>query len=271
MQTQSQSYQWLVDVLMDICSWISGHHHDSSGVLCYLCKTLGRAYTPGPILVIAYGTNTMDAAQLARLHDEFRHIHTNHINVDEALKSITLEDYDNMYTYTYQLEDYALEILMHLKKTYGFINPTHIAENYNKITAPINFQDPLETLLTNIEDGVWYANTGMQPHTDAHYVNIAFLLIPNTGAVPEACRDWQHRTPVNKFWGDFRRKFTRAQRKQHIIASPDISAGYHTANVAEHYVHDQLPADVGFVTAMANLPPPHLYRLRNCLHSDQGK
>jgi hypothetical protein len=32
-----------------------------------------------------------------------------------------------------------------------------------------------------------------------------------------------------------------------------IGAGYHTANVAEHYVHVQLPADGGFVTVMENL------------------
>jgi hypothetical protein len=31
------------------------------------------------------------------------------------------------------------------------------------------------------------------------------------------------------------------------------SAGYHTANVAEQYVHDQLPVYGGFVTAIANL------------------
>jgi hypothetical protein len=56
--------------------------------------------------------------------------------------------------YTSQLENYllqyanrsALEILMHLKQTYALINSTQLAENYSKMTAPINFQDPIETL-----------------------------------------------------------------------------------------------------------------------------
>jgi hypothetical protein len=95
--------------------------------------------------------------------------------------------------YTSQLEDYmlqyanrsALEILMHLKQTYGFINPTQLAENYNKI----NFQDPIDTLLKQIEDGVRYANAGAQPYMEAQYVNIAFLLILNTSAIPDACRE----------------------------------------------------------------------------------
>jgi hypothetical protein len=71
--------------------------------------------------------------------------------------------------------------------------------------APINFHDPIETLFKQIEEGVRYANAGMQPYMEAQYVNIDFLLILNTGATPDACRDWQRRTPVNQTWADFRR------------------------------------------------------------------
>jgi hypothetical protein len=81
------------------------------------------------------------------------------------------------------------------------------------MTAPINFQDPIETLCKQIEDGVRYASAGMQPYTEAQYVNIAFLLILNTGVIPDACRDWQRRTPVNQTWADFRREFARSQRE----------------------------------------------------------
>jgi hypothetical protein len=65
------------------------------------------------------------------------------------------------------------------------------------MTAPINFQDPIETLFKQIEDVVRYANAGAQPYTEAQYGNIAFLLILNTGAIPDDCRDWQRRTPMN--------------------------------------------------------------------------
>jgi hypothetical protein len=73
----------------------------------------------------------------------------------------------------------------------------------------------------------------------------------NTGAIPDACRDWQRRTPMNQTWTDFRREFAREQR---IISSTAIGAGYHTANVAEHYdipVPAEAEAESG--TAMANL------------------
>jgi hypothetical protein len=74
----------------------------------------------------------------------------------------------------------------------------------------------------------------------------------NTGAIPDACRDWQRRTPVNLTWADFRR-FSRAQREQRIISSTASGAVYHTANVAEHYEPTPMPANTVFSTAMANL------------------
>jgi hypothetical protein len=111
-----------------------------------------ETYNTNAIPIIQPGTNAVDAAQISRMYDEFRRIYTNRINVDQALKRIILEEYENMYTsqlYEYLLQ-YAkrssLEIMMHLKQTYGFINPMQLAENYNKMTAPINFQDPIENL-----------------------------------------------------------------------------------------------------------------------------
>jgi hypothetical protein len=216
-------------------------------------------FNPNIITIIPPGNNALDAAQLAHMHAECHRIYTNIINVDQALKRLILEAYDNMYTS--QLEDYlvqyasrsALEILMHLKQTYGFINPTQLDENYNKMKASINFQDPIENLFKQIEDGVRYASAGIQPYMEAQYVNISFQLILNTGAIPDACRDWKRRTPVNQSWADFRREFPRAQREQRIISSTASGAGYHTANFAEHYGPNSLPAESGFVTAMANL------------------
>jgi hypothetical protein len=195
-------------------------------------------YNPNAVPIIPTGTTAVDAAQITRMHAKCRRIYTNRINVDQALKKLILEIYDNMYTS--QLEDYllqyanrsALEILMHLKQTYGFVNPTQLAENYNKMTAPINFQDPIETLFKQIDDGDRYDNAGAQPYTEAQCVNIAFLLILNTGAILDAFRDWQRRTHMSQTWAEFCREFARAQREQRIISSTASGAGYHTANVA---------------------------------------
>jgi hypothetical protein len=79
-------------------------------------------FNHGAIPIIPSGTNAVDASHIARMCDEFHRIYTNRINVDQALKHIMLEAYDNMYTS--QLEDYllqysnrsAVEFIMHLEK-----------------------------------------------------------------------------------------------------------------------------------------------------------
>jgi hypothetical protein len=63
-------------------------------------------FNPNAIPIIPPGTNTVDAAQLASMHADCRRIYTNRINVDQTLKKLILEAYNNMYTS--QLEDYLL-------------------------------------------------------------------------------------------------------------------------------------------------------------------
>jgi hypothetical protein len=64
-------------------------------------------YNTNAIPIIPPGTTAVDAAQIARIHAECRHIYMNRINVDQALKKLILEAYDNMFTS--QLEDYLLQ------------------------------------------------------------------------------------------------------------------------------------------------------------------
>jgi hypothetical protein len=48
-------------------------------------------YNTDAIPIIQTGANALDVAQIARIHDEFRRICNNIINVDQALKRIILE------------------------------------------------------------------------------------------------------------------------------------------------------------------------------------
>jgi hypothetical protein len=207
-------------------------------------------------IIIPTGTNTVDADQLARMHAEFRRIYTNIFNEYQALKKLIIEAYESMYTS--QLEDYlleyenrsALEILMHLKHAYGFINPTQLAETYNKMAAPINFQDPIETIFKQIEDGAHYSNEGMQTYMEAQYVNITFLLILNTGAIPDACRDWQRRTRVNL-------GLTSAES---LLEPIENNALYQAQSVVQGIIQQMLQSTMNplpfLLTAVLSLPWP---------------
>jgi hypothetical protein len=148
---------------ISIPSMVGGGAHGHHGIIMTQVEyaTISTSpwvepYNPNGVPIIPPGTTAVDATQIARMHAECRRIYMNRINVDRALKKLILEAYDNMYTS--QLEDYllqyanrsALEILMHLKQTYGFINPAQLTDNYNNMNAPINLQDPIETLFKQI-------------------------------------------------------------------------------------------------------------------------
>jgi hypothetical protein len=62
------------------------------------------------------------------------------------------------------------------------------------MTTPYDMQDPIEMLLSKIETDVCYANSGGQ--SLAPYVNIALLLVLETGVTPLACAEWQRRLPA---------------------------------------------------------------------------
>jgi hypothetical protein len=107
---------------------VGGGSHDHLGIIMTQVEYAAisaspwvEPFNPNAIPIIPPDTDAVDAAQLARMHAECRHIYTNRINVDQALNKLVLEAYDNMYTsqLKYYLLQYSncssLEIFMHLK------------------------------------------------------------------------------------------------------------------------------------------------------------
>jgi hypothetical protein len=99
---------------ISVPSMVCGGAHDHLGIIMTQVEYAAisetpwvEPYNPNAISIIPPGTNAVDAAQLAHTHAEFRYIYTNIINVDQALKRLILEAYENMYTS--QLEDYLLQ------------------------------------------------------------------------------------------------------------------------------------------------------------------
>jgi hypothetical protein len=138
-----------------------------------------------------------------------------------------------MYTSS-ALEDYLLgyasvtvrELVQYI------IDPTHLTDCYRKMTRPYDLQDPIETLFTQIDDGVRYALAAGQPYGEAQYVNIVFLMILVTQSLPLACAEWQRRVPNMQTWPLFKAFFTEAHRENRMISQTALRSGYHTANMA---------------------------------------
>jgi hypothetical protein len=196
-------------------------------------------------------------------------------NVTKRGKKLILTAFPRIYSSA--LEDYLLgydgvtvrELVQYIIHTYSRIDPTHLADCYTKMTRPYDLQDPIETLFTQIDDGVRYALAGGQPYGEAQYVNIAFLLILATQSLPLACAEWQCRVPTMQTWPLFKAFFTEAHRENCMIIQTALRSGYHTPNtvtqipsgqfescdVSRHYTqpNDVPEANPDITTALANL------------------
>jgi hypothetical protein len=149
---------------------------------------------PGTLPVIAPGMDNMEANRTVCLHNEFRRINcinTEYNNVDAALKRHIVQQFDGMRLAA--VEDCMVgianvtssDLLLYLGENYGHLIPTELDRNCNLVTTHYDMQDPVETLLTHIDKGVHYAESGQHIYHDAQYVNIAFLLILDTGTLDD--------------------------------------------------------------------------------------
>jgi hypothetical protein len=68
------------------------------------------------------------------------------------------------------------------------ILPTELTQNYKRLHAPYNHNQPIETLFQQIQDAHAFAVAGGKPYGAAMIVNVAYTLVFNTGMFPDACR-----------------------------------------------------------------------------------
>jgi hypothetical protein len=71
------------------------------------------------------------------------------------------------------------------------IAPTEFTQNYERLNAPYDPNQPIETLFQQIQDGRAFPVAGGQPYGATMIVNVAYTLVFNMGLFPDACRAWQ--------------------------------------------------------------------------------
>jgi hypothetical protein len=140
----------------------------------------GVTSDPDPVTLVLFGTDYIVAANMVRMYDEQKRTFNTHINCDEAGKKLILKAFPN--THTSALEDYLLgyagvtfrELVQYIIHTYSRIDPTQLADCYTKMTHPYDLQDPIETLFTQIDDGVRYALAGGSPMGRPNMLTVPF-------------------------------------------------------------------------------------------------
>jgi hypothetical protein len=154
---------------------------------------------PGPSAAVVAGMMAAVIAETTRLHKEATQVYRTYHNVDQAIKKLIIEAFDDAYlnALSDEIVGYAnctsLQLLTHILTYYAMIAPTELTQNYERLNAPYDPNQPIETLFQQVQDARAFAVAGGQPYGAAMIVNVAYTLVFNTGLFPDACRTWQSR------------------------------------------------------------------------------
>jgi hypothetical protein len=137
------------------------------------------------------------------------------------------------------------------------IAPTELTQNYKRINAPYDPNQPIKTLFQQIQDARDFAVAGRQPYGAAMIVNVAYTLVFNTGLFPDACRAWQSRAIALKTWAQFKLDFATAHCEFRLTNQTAQQSGFHSANMMieqgrEETMQDTVDAIAQLATATAS-------------------
>jgi 6-pyruvoyl-tetrahydropterin synthase len=132
--------------------------------------------------------------ETTRLHREATQVYRTYHNVDQAIKKLIIESFDDAYlnALSDEIVGYAnctsLQLLTYLLTYYAMIAPTELTQNYERLNTPYDPNQLIKTLFQQIQNARAFAVAGGQPYGAAIIVNVAYTLIFNTGLFPDACR-----------------------------------------------------------------------------------
>jgi hypothetical protein len=210
---------------MSIASYEGGGRHGHLGIIMTNEEYFAIAVdlfpvpdNPGSWAAVVAGMMAAVIAKTTRLHREATQVYRTYHNVDQAIKKLIIEAFDDTYLNALldEIVGYAnctsLQLLTHLLTYYAMIAPTERAQNYERLNTPDDPNQPIETLFQKVQDARAFAVAGGQHYGAAMIINVAYTLIFNTGLFPDACRAWQSRAIAGKTWAQFKIDFATAHR-----------------------------------------------------------
>jgi hypothetical protein len=229
---------------MSVASYEGGGHHGHLDIILTNKEYFAVAvdvfpvpYNPGPSAAVVAGMTAAVIAETTRLHKEATQVYHTYHNVDQAIKTLIIEAFDNAYinALSDKIVGYAdctsLQLLTRLLTYYAMIAPTELTQNYERLNAPYDPNQPIEMLFQQVQDARAFALAGGQPYGAAMIVNVAYTLVFNTGLFPDVCQAWQSRAIAGKAWAQFKIDFATAHREFHLTNQTAQQSGFHSANM----------------------------------------
>jgi hypothetical protein len=243
---------------MSVSSYVGGGRHGHLGTIMtneeYFAIVADVFPLPdnlGASPEVVAGMTAAVIAELTRLHREATGVYRTYHNVDQAVKKLLIEAFDDAYLNALSDEVvwYAnctsLDIPTHLLTYYALIAPTELTQIYERLNTPYDPNQPIETLFQQIQDAQAFAVAGGQPYGAAMIINVAYTLVFNTGVCPDACRAWQSRAIATKTWAKFKLDFSTTHREFRLTNQTAEQSGFHSANMMIEQSRDVSMHDTG--------------------------
>jgi hypothetical protein len=192
--------------------------------------------TPGASPEVLAGTKAPLIAETTRLHLDATQIYRTYHNLDQAIKKLIIEAFDD--TYLNALSDEivgytnctSLDLLTHLLMYYAMIAPTELTQNYERLNIPYDPNQLIQTIFQQIQDTQAFAVAVGQPYSNAMIIDVAYTLIFNMGLFPNVCCVWQSRAIYGKTWAKFKIDFATAHHEFRLTNQTAQQSGFHSAN-----------------------------------------
>jgi hypothetical protein len=255
---------------MSVVSYEGGGRHGHLGIIMTNEEYFAIAVdvfpvpaNPGPSAEVVAGMTAAVIAETTQLHREATQVYRTYHNVDQAIKKLIIESFNDAYlnALSDEIVGYAnctsLQLLTHILTYYDMIAPTKLTQNYERLNTPYDPNQPIETLFQQIQDARAFAVAGGQPYGVAMIVNVAYTLVFNTGLFPNACRAWQSIAIAAKTWAQFKIDFATAHREFRLTNQTAHQSGFHSANMMieqgrDHWMQETANAIAQLATATAS-------------------
>jgi hypothetical protein len=178
---------------MSVASYEGGGRHGHLGIImtneeyfAIAVDVFPVSTNPGPSAEVVVGMTIAVFAETTRLHREAKHVYRTYHNVDQAIKKLIIESFDDAYlnALSNEIVGYSnctsLQLITRLLTYYAMIAPTELTHNYERLNTPYDPNQPIESLFQQIQDARAFAVAGGQPYGAAIIVNVAYTVVFNT-------------------------------------------------------------------------------------------
>ena len=201
-----------------------------------------RPAHPGPFFYPP-GTSDINIRLLRDNHAEATRVFREVVGVDNALRAQIVEAVEpqfltalrNRQTNAINLPTH--QILQFLYDEYGRVTPQMLQDQETKLkNMAFDPTQPIDSLFTAIEELCDLAEAGGTPYTPAQCVNIAYVIINNTGCFTNAIREWIRKPTNQRSWVQFKIDFRRAQKEYKECTRHSAQDANFSANMIQEIV-----------------------------------